>query len=62
MLTKDAMNMWCQANAWNSRRLDVPPANEDAKPRPGVKYFEGSNEKVDQVQVDTRTWLESLRP
>lgn len=62
VLTKDAQNAWCQANAWNSRRLDVPPANEDAKPRPGVKYFEGSSEKANQVQVDTRTWLESLRP
>ena len=60
VLTKEGQSAWCVPNRWNSRRLDVPPGDPDAVPKPGVKYFAGAREESLAAQEETRKFLETL--
>ncbi|MSQ26918.1 MAG: ABC transporter substrate-binding protein [Dehalococcoidia bacterium] len=60
ILTKEGQTIWCNANSWNTRRLDVPPSNPEIVPQPGVKYFLAANEAAIARQDDTRNFSVSL--
>ncbi len=60
LLTKEGQTAWCEANQWNSRRLDVPPFDKETAPTPGVKYLVPQNEERMGAQEDTRKFLEQL--
>jgi ABC-type Fe3+ transport system substrate-binding protein len=60
LLSKEGQTVWCQAQGWNSRRVDVPPSEPDLAPTPGVKYLNPQHESRMAAQDEVRIWIEQI--
>jgi ABC-type Fe3+ transport system substrate-binding protein len=64
LLTRDTQVLWAQITQENSRRVDVPPGNLDARPDPGraSSYVTLATEEGDAYTEETRQMVARLLP
>ncbi len=59
-LTKEGQAVFSKETGDNSLRTDVPPAQPEDVPTPGMQMFDTTIDENDKFQVENRKWLEDL--